>query len=427
MTLAATLRAQIREPAAHAIVIQLVGAAAAFLVYLGIARAFGAVVSGEYALFVQTVIAAATVALFGYDQKVLRAIAHGLATDNPGQGWQQMRFFAMRLLVALLVVGVVLVVAEPWLVDASFNAGGLWLLPLAVAAYALLRFVTSAMRGASSVRMSQALVAAQPVLMMAAVIALIAGAQILPVSAYGLEALYAVSIAAPFVVAVFLLWRIVKGWRRAEPSQSAEAVAPDTHALGLAVLVPTIATWAGFAAIGYVVNTVEVAIYQACFLLTTPFNMIKTTYNSATSPEYAPLLARDDRAGLWALHRKHARVLLVIGAVPLVLMAVLAEPILHLFGPDFGGGALALQVFAIGMLANLGFGSVRMMMIMDGQDAAFFRITLGALVVWAAILMLTLPTLGVLGAAIGFTAQVLLTQIGALWVMKNRRPLGGSA
>ena len=276
-------------------------------------------------------------------------------------------------------------------------------------------------------RLSQGLVSAQPVLMFVLLGVVFTGALALPERAFALEALYTLSIAVPLGLALAMLWRKAQHWRSADVGDQAGSVTPDTHALGFAVLVPTIVTWTGFAAIGSVVNTTEVAIYQACFLLTTPFNMICTAYIAAESPKYADLLARDDRTALWSLYRHNCRFLLSVSGIPLVLLIVFADPVLRLFSPEFASGVLAIRVFAIGMLITVAFCPVTMMLVMDAQDAAFLRITLGALLVWAIILVATLATLGVLGAAIAFAVQALLTQVSSLWVMKRRRPAAGPA
>ena len=426
MTLKARLRSGLTEPSAQAIAIQLAGAAAAFLVYLAITRIFGAGISGAYALFVQTVIAAATISLFGYDQKALRSIADGIAAGAPSVGWLQVGTFVRRLIVALLLVGAALVLARPWLVQAGFNPSTLWLLPIAAAGYALLRFVTSALRGASAVRSSQALVSAQPLLMLAAVALLALSHGTAPAATEGLEALYTASIILPLVLAAAILLARAKDWRGTGTPGTQAAPKADTHALGLAIVAQTLTMWAGFAAMGYILDPAEVAVYQACFLLMAPFDMVRTTYLSAEAPRFAPVLAAHDTGRLWTIHAGHTRLLLFLTAIPLLLIVALAEPILALFSGAFESRAPALQLFAAGMAVNMLFSSATTMLMMDARDTAFLRVTLAALLAWAIVYALTITALGVVGAALAYFVQMLVTQAGAWWIMKRHRPGGAT-
>lgn len=417
--LSRSLRSQVGEPAVHAIALQLAGAVAAFLVYLAVARGVGTDASGQYALFVQTVVAGSAVSLFGYDQKVMRAVAHHLATGDAPRAWTNVWYFARRFSIAGLGVVALLLVLRPALDRIGFQSASLWLVGPTMLAYGSLRFATSALRGAKAIRLSQGLVTAPALIMLLLLAAWLLRSSESARSETTPIVLYALSISLPLCLAVAILRKTILPWRTAGHAARALDAETDSHALGLSVLVPTIATWASFAGLSYVFDSTEVAAYQVCVLLTTPFNMIRTTYLTAIAPELTDALAQRNTAQVRSLQRAHRRFLLGIGALPLVVLFVVADRVMGLFGPELTQDGAALRVFTLGMLVNLCFGSAATGLVMDGHDHRFLMITLQALAIWSMVLVLTIPALGVLGVAIGYAVQILYTQSAAALTMRR--------
>jgi O-antigen/teichoic acid export membrane protein len=75
---------------------------------------------------------------------------------------------------------------------------------------------------------------------------------------------------------------------------------------------------------------------------------------------------------------------------------------MRIFGEDFVRGGSALAVLAIGQLVNVAVGSAGQILVMTGHQRWEVRIQFAAAVLSIVSLLLLVPRLGVLGAAIAF-------------------------
>jgi O-antigen/teichoic acid export membrane protein len=131
--------------------------------------------------------------------------------------------------------------------------------------------------------------------------------------------------------------------------------------------------------------------------------------NGAAAPQYSALWARRDRAGLQRLVRRMAHLTLWPSVAITAGLALLAGPLLALFGPGFQAGRAALLILLAGQLVNASCGSVGYLLTLTGhhREATW---ALGASAVACVLLVLAgTEAWGIDGAALG-------TAVGsALW------------
>ncbi len=411
----AQIKTEVRAPHSQAVVIQLAGAGLSFLVYLAIARLFGAAEVGHYAILVQTAVTAATVALFGRDQSAARAIAIAVAQERPASARAQLRAQGSRALVFLALAGGVVVLAAPLLRRVGIDERTALLAGPIVALYGTLRFASGALRGAGSVRAAQAVVALQPLVMLAAVGLLLGGAA---ETGAGLGWGYLVSLLVSATLAGLLLARSVKAWSRSTTA-SPEPLADKRMSYGFSIIATTVFGWALLAVLGLLLDRQAMGIYQVCLQLQLPFAMVMTTYVLSLTPELARLLERRDPAATRRFLRDRGRTLVAITFPALILMLVFAAPILRIFGEEFFAGADALRIFTLGTMATMLWGFAATVLYMAHRDGTYLALTLGSIAASVLVLVLLLPRAGLTGVAAGYMVQAVAMHGAAAWLARR--------
>ncbi|MEV4414958.1 lipopolysaccharide biosynthesis protein [Catellatospora sp. NPDC049609] len=128
-------------------------------------------------------------------------------------------------------------------------------------------------------------------------------------------------------------------------------------------------------------------------------------------PRLAETLAVGDRAGALRLYQTATAWLVLISWPLHLVVACYADLYLGLFGPSYTSAAPAVRVLAAAMLISTGCGMVDMVLSMAGRTTWNLMNVLLALATMVCIDLLTIPRLGVLGAAIGLAAAVAVNNL----------------
>ena len=114
----------------------------------------------------------------------------------------------------------------------------------------------------------------------------------------------------------------------------------------------------------------------------------------------------------------------LMATLPLfVLYLVLARPMMAVFGPEFGEGAMAVVVLAVGQLVNIGTGPVGTLLMMTGYQRVILWANLGQCLLAAGLLLLLTPHIGLLGAAVASCLSTSLFYIGLYLYARRHFPL----
>ena len=112
----------------------------------------------------------------------------------------------------------------------------------------------------------------------------------------------------------------------------------------------------------------------------------------------------------------------MLATFPLYLvLAIFPAVILGIFGSRYTAGASALTVLSLAMLINLGTGNVTVVLLMGGKSS-WSAINAGAaLIANVGLNLLLVPRIGILGAAIAWSASIAMDNVTAMieirWVM----------
>ena len=165
--------------------------------------------------------------------------------------------------------------------------------------------------------------------------------------------------------------------------------------------------------IGMMVGTSSVGIYAAALKTSAWVNFVLLAVNSIAAPMFAALYVEGDRANLQRLAATVARWMFPLALVVSVGLMVFADPILGLFGAEFGAAKPAMLWLIGGQLVNVGAGSVGYLLTMTGhQNQCAIAVGCSAVLNFGLNLVL-IPQFGLLGAAI---ATAICMSVWNLWL-----------
>jgi O-antigen/teichoic acid export membrane protein len=163
--------------------------------------------------------------------------------------------------------------------------------------------------------------------------------------------------------------------------------------------------------IGALLNTEAVGVYSAAFKTAAWVSFILMSVNAIAAPMFASLHAANDRQGLQDLVSTIARWMFYPALGVAIGLTVLADPVLQLFGSEFGVAKGALLVLMVGQLVNVGAGSVGYLLMMTGHHYQCARVVGLCAILNVVLNGIGIPYLGVLGAAIATAISMILWNV----------------
>jgi O-antigen/teichoic acid export membrane protein len=172
--------------------------------------------------------------------------------------------------------------------------------------------------------------------------------------------------------------------------------------------------WIDVVLLGALASSREAGIYAAVSRLV----QVGTIGLAAVSLVLAPMLS----ASLARTQLDHARWLyriatLALAATSIPIFLVLANfaPLLaQIFGHDFGEGSTALTILAFAMLIDVVAGPALLMLLMGGRSRLIMLDSCVALAANIALNVILIPDFGMTGAAIAWSASILLSNLLAV-------------
>jgi O-antigen/teichoic acid export membrane protein len=169
------------------------------------------------------------------------------------------------------------------------------------------------------------------------------------------------------------------------------------------------------------------AIYTAATRFLVAGQFANAAVNQSAQPRFAELFAVDDRRGANVIYRATTAWLIVL-TWPLYLLAVIYGPeVLSIFGHSYRAGHLVMIILGLTMLLATACGQVDMVLITTGRSSWSLANGLAALVINVGLDLLLIPRFGIAGAAIGWAAAIIvtnLTPLAQLAITKRLHPFG---
>lgn len=156
--------------------------------------------------------------------------------------------------------------------------------------------------------------------------------------------------------------------------------------------------------VGYLGSPEDVGYYGAALRLVMGSQAILLAFATVFTPVISDLYNKSSNIELHELFKTVGRWIFTCSFPIFLVLFLLADPIMKVFGADFTAGSTALMLLAFSQLVNAGTGTAGVMVLMSGRSHMEL-INVGiALTVNTALCLLLIPAHGVIGAAIANVA-----------------------
>lgn len=142
-----------------------------------------------------------------------------------------------------------------------------------------------------------------------------------------------------------------------------------------------------------------VAFYSVAIKLTTMISIVLASVNAVQAPKVAEFFSSGDFVKLNTIIKKSTRLIFFLTFPAIILLTLLSNFILELFGPNYIIAQNSLYILVIGQSINALCGSVGVYMNMTGKQNVFQKILLSALILNIVLNWVLIPIYGINGAA----------------------------
>lgn len=404
--------------------IQLVGFALLYFQHVILARLFNEQEYGSYIFATNSAQLLALVGGMGFSLSALKFVAE---YDSTGE-YHLLRgfiWFAARLVVgvSLLITCLAIVGAAfftPTTIDHQVVLLGLGLIPL----MALEVFVASVIRGFQQVVHAQVPTQiVKPILLLLIVLLLLAVTD-WKASLVGIGGLAGALAASVLLEIGFAGYNLRQRRSPTPPGSEYNMWLKNTLPQWGELSLVNAGDRAPLIIVGFLLGAEEVALFAIVTRLADIVFFVNYSANQVFTPMIAPLYRKGDTARLQSLIFFAARISFW-GAVGIgVVVLLLSDFILGLFGPAYTGAyaTLLLIVLMVGRIGNSLTGVGSYILAMTHYEDDLFAIRLVSVGTSLLFIVLTVPQIGLLGAAIGKAVAVLISDVAIY--LRIRQKLG---
>ncbi|MBI5961162.1 MAG: flippase [Chloroflexi bacterium] len=397
-----------------AIVLRLMRTGISFLFNLVLARLLGADGVGVYFLAYTVTTMATVIGRIGLGDALIRFTA----VHSAQQEWEKVaglyrQSIQVALSLSLLVTGIVFVSAT-WIADIVFSEPDLTVplrvMSLSIIPWSLLHLHAQLLLGLERVRDSLLVHGIGVPAINIPILIVLALALGIPGAALSF-------LLSTLLVLVLGIWL----WRRACPQLRSVKGHYDTRSL-MRTSIPlfwmeftiTVVGMMDTLLLGMLSDSSSVGIYNAVKRVALLTSVILTANNLVVAPKFSKIYAQEGVKPLGKLARDSARLVTLIAFPCLLLFSIIPGAILSVFGTEFRAGSTALTVLAAGQFVNAATGSVGYLLIMTGYEKLMRNNAILSSAVNIVLLILLIPGMGVLGAAIATAASDILRNLIAM-------------
>ncbi len=166
--------------------------------------------------------------------------------------------------------------------------------------------------------------------------------------------------------------------------------------------------------VGALAGAVQAAIYAAATRFIVAGQMGTNAISNAAQPKLAETLARDDHTAVHHIYETSTAWLMAATWPLYLIFTLFGERLLQVFGHGYDVGASVMVLLSLSMLVGTGFGMVDMVLAMAGHTSWNLGNAVLALSVQIGLDLWLIPAHGVLGAAIGWSAAIVVRNVAAL-------------
>jgi O-antigen/teichoic acid export membrane protein len=160
-------------------------------------------------------------------------------------------------------------------------------------------------------------------------------------------------------------------------------------------------------------------VYGAVLRAAQSVFLFLTSVSLTFSPFVADLHHRGERVKLDGLYKSVTRWTLGATIPVLLVLAILPEPVLRIFGREFAGGDVALRLVILGMIVPVMVGTVGFILIMVGRNGWDLLVYVGSFAIDIGVAYALIPSMGIRGAAIAQALTLTASNSARLFLVRR--------
>lgn len=394
-------------------------AAASFVLSWLLAKHFGAAGVGAFGVALTTAVMGSTIALMGLEYVTVRQVAHQLRLDRSGEARRTLlSSLRQTVLMSAVLAGGLFVLAKPFATEVLGQrevAPFLAVMAIGIPIIALAKIASAALRASGHVLVSQSIDGPIGTTLTASVlaIAIYYGDDVGPLMA---AILYVAFGLVATGVAWIVLLREMRKW------DGATGAKPRLLGMGVPIFAVALSQmfidWFALLVLTAQSDPGQAGMFRIAYQIVSVLNLLNVASEGILAPIIAQAYAAGERRRIAQVLARTSVLLVVIGS-PVVLTSLLAPRwLLGLFGSEFEGAALALQILTAGQLVNLAFGPIGGVLVMTHNERWALAYGLAAAAACAGLCWWLIPVYGVTGAAVAVTSAVVIRRLAAAAIVR---------
>jgi O-antigen/teichoic acid export membrane protein len=400
-----------------------IGRVLGYLAQIMIARLFGLTAQGLYIAGVAVVNGAQILSRFGMENGVVRYVAHHRAReDTPRVRGTIIQAMGVTLALSLVLSAVMFFgagFAAERFYDEPLMATVLRAFAFVLPFFVFMSMVVWATQGFQTVTYASYV---QQIIRPALFLVLVGVFYLLGTQILGLIAAYGISMLLGGLAGVYYLRKLFpplfdnKVPARFETKELFAVSVPMSITTGAQYL----NTWSAALILSAVAVGAPVAIFYNAARTATFLTVVRFAFSGIFSPIISSFYARGELEDLGRLYKDVARWIFTGAFAMFLVIVVLADEILALFGKAATSGVTALIIVAVAQLYSSSVGPTPRMLAMTGNQNLAMYTTAAAAIIGLVISLALIPNLEVLGAAIGMASAIIVENTGTMLAVKQR-------
>lgn len=379
-----------------------------------LARGLGAASVGVFGLAISVLNLSVLLCLFGLGSGVVRFVALYMGQDDRLRAAGAI-VAGLRVVLVISLVFTVLLIGLADVVAADIYhmpelGPVLRLAALSLPCTVLMRFVIGAAAGLKHMALGAAV--GQILFPTVKVIGLLAAVYLLGYGVLGASGAIVLSSIAGGVVAAVWMWRLypLRGVGE-RPVLMTGALVAFSWPLFLTSVVDLAGRETETLVLGALGTSEQVGLYYVSWRAAIMLQLILAAFGTIFAPVMAELYGRQEHGRLADLLKTVTKWGVTVCLPVFLVLFVLAEDVMRIFGEDFEGAAFVLRVLAISQLLNVAVGPVGRVLTMSGHPRLNLVNSIAVLVLSLGLDLVLIPRYGLLGAALAGAFGVTLVNL----------------
>lgn len=164
----------------------------------------------------------------------------------------------------------------------------------------------------------------------------------------------------------------------------------------------------------------EVAVYYAAAKTLTLIAFVHFAVSAAVAHRFSEYHVTDNRERLEQILNDAIRWTFWASLAATVLILLIGELLLSLFGPQFDDGYYLMFILAAGLMARAAVGPVERLLNMVGEQKCCAAVYAFAFALNLAMCIVLIPRIGLAGAAVATSTALIVESVLLFWVTKRR-------